>query len=115
MIDNVLATLRAARDLVARPGGWSKGAYVRDGIISLNIDEQTIGEFVFCHGKDYCAFCVEGAVLFVAPGLQSAALDLLERAAGCAFLYRWNDAPGRKQSEVVTLFDRAIALAEGES
>lgn len=88
-----LDVLIAARELVARPGGWCQ-----------EID----------HLDDYgtVAHCAQGAIAWARPSIAAgrAALDALSVVVGTDYpaISDWNDDPSRTQAEVVAAFDRAI-------
>lgn len=99
--------LKAARDLLAKDGGWTQGQYARD-IEGFMVPETS--PLAVC-------FCADGA-LFRARSAEDAdfealtrAEDALLKAAGVQNIVHWNDAPERTQAEVVALFDAAIAKA----
>lgn len=97
-----LDVLIAARDLIARPGGWTQGYIAR-----LGDDRPCTYEYSYA-----AKFCLAGAVakvaLHIRPLTQFTALfHWLDEFAGGS-LTRWNDAPERTQADVVALLDRAI-------
>lgn len=91
--------LKAARELVARPGGWTQEAFARD-------DE---GQQTQSRSRDAVCWCAEGALKASRSGF--AEFDFLQKLLGLPIAV-WNDEPGRTQADVVAAFDRAIALAE---
>ena len=96
--------LRAARALIAAPGGWTQGASARD----------SNGRAIVSHSPSAVCFCSGGA-LFRVNGHYLENREALRRAMNCDNLVDWNDVLGRTQAEVVAAFDRAIALAEEEA
>ncbi len=90
--------LKEARELVARPGGWTQGTFA----------ETAEGTAVNESDPSAVAFCMMGACLRVGGGLGT--IDLLRPIIGQPAT--WQDQDGRTQAEVVAAFDRAIALAE---
>lgn len=54
-----LEILKAARELIAKPGGWCQRAYARDSI-RWPVSFESGGA---------CAFCAEGAILRTGAGL----------------------------------------------
>ena len=94
--------LSAARELVAKEGGWTQRHYARGA-------DGTYADFN--HKKAVC-FCTLGALYRVGlpePSALNDAESLLLKAAGVENIVVWNDAPGRTQADVVALFDAAIA------
>jgi hypothetical protein len=91
-------TLRAAkRHLLTH--GWTQGCYRNE----TTEEVCTVGAIV-CVTKDQRA--------------QIAALELMQaelQLASSSYnpLVGWNDTPGRQPEEVLALFDRSIARAEG--
>lgn len=86
--------LKAARKMIARPGGWSQG------MIQL---------------EDRC--CALIAIYRVsASGWQTTrgAYGHFATAIGSKDIEGWNDTPGRTQQEVIAKFDQAINLAKQE-
>lgn len=105
--------LRGARELVARPGGWTQKALGRDE----NGDELVAGYSGSGLLRSVCV-CAEGAVCFVDFLHRHAAMRALRLAIDPSDLtdvHRWNDAKHRTQAEVVAAFDRAIASLEAKS
>jgi hypothetical protein len=100
-----LDVLVAARDLVARPGGWCQGQSARGAD----------GAAVYLGRTPAAKHCALGACYVSCGGMPaqfSEAVKLLNKAAG-DHVIAWNDRPTRTQAEVVAAFDRAIAAAEG--
>lgn len=96
--------LRAARELISDPARWTKGACARDRKgepLYAGYDPQAVR---------WCAF---GAVEKIGRTNRErfAAVDVLNKAS-----YSWlpavNDNEGREA--VISVYDRAIALAEQE-
>lgn len=97
--------LREAKRLIKK--GWTRGAWARIG------KDAT-------HSSDPAAtcFCASGALFRVSAGdLRRVASDYLRRGARLrtSEIPKWNDAPGRKKSQVLAAFDKAIQLAEADS
>lgn len=101
-----LETLRAARELIAKPGGWTQEFFAR------NASGERTNKF----GPDAVCFCAYGAIDRAAGHSFSEAdrrfMEALFDATGRDDVADWNDAPGRTQAEVVALFDKAIAAEE---
>lgn len=102
-----VAKLKAARELIAKPGGWTKGHYARDasGALAASTDEAAT------------CFCAVGAVLRVNGGNFGVSQPLLEGIAAqvpTTSLPVWNDAMERTQAEVVAAYDAAIAAEEAK-
>lgn len=96
-MSNVVQVLKDARRLVAENWGQGNGLNDPKG----------------CH-------CIYTAVYDVSGGVdsrfRSPALRTLCRSANLppdGEIWDWNDAPGRTQSEVLALFDKAIASLAG--
>lgn len=104
---DVIETLKKARDLIAREGGWTQGAYARDAAGSA----CSIGANAQC-------FCTLGALRLASDGdrdLARAAAAALRDRHSMVWIDDWNDTPGRTQAEVVALFDAAIAAEEARN
>jgi hypothetical protein len=109
-------TLRAARALIAEKG-WTQGSVAVDAA----------GKLTDAADLDRAAcFCAWGAVIAVTRfhdneecrAIERDACRLLARAIGkssIGHIIIWNDEAGRTREEVLTAFDKAIALAETES
>jgi len=104
-----LQILRDARELLSDEKRWTQGALGRDENGVLLCADQ------LDRAQCYCAF---GGLLaagddattgdFRALPLLIDAIDLQPDAG----IGDWNDAPDRTHADVLTAFDRAIALAE---
>ncbi len=96
--------LKAARELLARPNGWTTEAAARDAT----------GRAVFTDSASAVCFCAYGAMWAVGVPASDITPEelLLEQAIDGEMIAAWNDTTGRTQAEVVAAFDRAIALAE---
>lgn len=113
-----LETLKAARRLLSVPGAWTTETYAKDG---RGCDVLPEDETASC-------WCILGALYRVTqhcpnaetnhPDVEDAAQQLLS-AGGLPWpsllgthaterVFRWNDAPGRTQEEVLEVFDKAI-------
>jgi hypothetical protein len=91
MENQIAEKLKEARALIER--GWCQKSFEKDG-----------------------RYCIEGAVMTLYDSLDTgqykAVLTALESEIDTVSLISWNDRRGRKQHEVLDLFDRAIAKAE---
>lgn len=99
--------LRAARALIEVPERWTKCAFARDakGIVVSEDEESAV------------CFCVLGAIYRHPPSpLTDGARWFLDESLPETFLGvgTFNDHPSTTHADVLALFDRAIALAEGE-
>lgn len=96
---NTHETLKAARELIAKPENWTRGAYARSALRRrVNIGSE----------KAVC-FCAVGAIKTVCdedPFVEVPAYKALEDAFGNA-PEEFNDC--RTHAEVLAGFDRAIA------
>jgi hypothetical protein len=87
--------LRVARKLIETPDKWCKGSMELDG-----------------------AFCAIGACLKAVGGsapwdkMVIALQQALQQAGPCASVALWNDALTTTHTDILALFDRAIAAAE---
>lgn len=104
-----LALLKAARDLLARDGGWTQSACARDAA-GHEVDELS---------DRAVAFDPLGAITRAGrhAGADARAIAMAHLRDGIGFktLGDWNDAPGRTQAEAVALLDAAIAATGGPS
>ena len=106
---NVIECLRGARDILARDGAWTRGAFARDNL--HRPCSAGSGEAV--------TFCAIGACQRVVRHLPyqegsntlDAAITHLHRCAGMA-IDTYNDMLETKRDEVVGMFDCAIERAE---
>lgn len=102
-----VTVLRKARELIARPGGWTQGASARDargGVVSIAKDTATC----------FCTLGSLGAAAAVTGFLYWSARDAFRLANEEAMevgIALWNDAPERTQADVVAAFDKAIEHA----
>ncbi|MDI3261174.1 MAG: hypothetical protein QJR02_15925 [Sinobacteraceae bacterium] len=102
MSRGIVTVLTRARDLVARPGGWTQEEGARDDM----------GRPVPVFSPDACSFCSMGAIARACEDRHfEKGWDILRTALGGRLVAPWNDAPERTQAEVVAAFDRAIELA----
>lgn len=95
--------LRGARALIAT--GWTQGAWARDR------DDKVVHP----RDGDACCWCLDGAIVAVSDvplGESGLAFEALANIQPLPMI--WNDQPGRRQSEVLALFDRAIAALSSE-
>lgn len=99
--------LRAARKLIEVPGRWIRGTYAR---------VNKTGQATRATSPDAKCWCALGA-------LRAANCDdtdsseeryYLEQAlpVGHYYVHRMNDDPRTKHKDILSLFDRAIALAD---
>lgn len=98
------AILRAARERIARPEAWTRGAYWRD------VNGQD------CAQPDAVCFCALGAIR-ASGGIDDAsppakALKAVVRALGYSYVHDWNDDTPTTHADVLAAFDRAIAEQE---
>ena len=95
--------LRAAADLLAKPGAWTQGALARG---ATRRPTMALSKRAVC-------WCAKGAMAAVSWYGETyfAALGALEVVAGDSIV-DWNDTPGRTQEEVVAAFHKAADLAE---
>jgi hypothetical protein len=105
---SALEVLQKARELIAKPGGWTQGAYAR-----------TADGFLISERNDNAScFCSVGAVSRSSDISEDigSAFDFLHNAMPPRFtaagIIGFNDSPDTTQADVVALFDRAIKLAE---
>ena len=101
---SALATLQAARELLAVPERWTQGCNARNasGAPAMGGDQPV-------------SFCLDGALQEVArlADAESAGRllnEVLETRHGYAFV-DWNDRGERTHAEVLALLDKAIELA----
>jgi hypothetical protein len=98
-----LEILKAARELLAVPERWTKGAFGRDS--------NDLSRFLLSVHKAVC-FCSQGAI----ESVQLLALDQAKEIAAlfgfATWSQVWNDAPERTHAEVLARFDEAIAKLE---
>lgn len=97
--------LRAAKAKIAARKNWCKGTQAKN----------SRGDGVPARHPDACKWCVEGALRFVTHGQGQPFIDslrLMSSAVGTD-VHVFNDRDGRKHSEIMEAFDKAIALAEG--
>jgi hypothetical protein len=92
-----LAVLRAAREGIARPGGWCQGVYTKgEAHCALGWLAEAMGQHRVYQSTKLFADRMFGPLL---PPLYD---DLIA----------FNDTPPIDQSEIVYMFDRAIARLE---
>lgn len=115
MQNEVLAVLRAARELIAVPAHWTKG------VAAMNADGYEVDALCV----DATCFCTVGA-LNRATRTQEAAAEraydlykaarerLVNKALRGSGLVDFNDHPGTTHEDVLAMFDAAIAELEGE-
>lgn len=108
MTKNLKQILLSTRDLIA--SGWTQNVHARN----------TYGLPVPYFSEEATCFCLNGALLRVVRSEMENSLEKGEKVffavedllLACQSAYiTWNDAPGRTQVEVLSLLDRAIALA----
>jgi hypothetical protein len=100
MADHIADTLDRAADLIEPEGAWTQGWFARD--------ER--GRGVLEDAAEAVCFCIFGALMRVSQDDADDALDILRSVIPEGISY-WNDAPGRKQSEVVAKLREAAAKA----
>ena len=101
---NIADVLQKARDLIATPDNWTQGEYARDGH----------GHATRPRNSRAVCWCSSGAIMKVMDVDYSPddALAVLHQAGGFQWdmnIPKWNDSMNRKHSEVLALFDAAIA------
>jgi hypothetical protein len=101
--------LRAALELLADPSNWTQRAYARDNL----------GRNCATWSPNACQWCMEGALYKVGGNSPEAVqalrvLYLSLPASEQRHPYRYNDAKGRKHSEIIAVMRQALALAEAE-
>ena len=106
---DVAEVLERAADLIEPEGKWTQDAFAR-----------TEKGFPIGPREDNAAcFCLRGAIIragdFSTEREFPAAINRALRLSTAARAVRWNDAPGRTQSEVVAKLREAAALARSLS
>ena len=103
---STVEVLREARELISDPSHWTQGALAR-GIDGKASDVMyPLGCVV--------SWCASGACLRVGGLVEGyRALELLRRAIGSRGAATYNDS--HTHAEVLAMFTKAIALAEGEA
>jgi hypothetical protein len=100
------AILRRAVTIVKR--GWRQGMSASKGI-GLQVDPQS---------PEATHWCALGAINRAAGkdtlGQMEFAGECLRRATGTEFVHSWNDASGRKKSQVIAALRKAARIAERE-
>jgi hypothetical protein len=103
--------LIAAKALIATPAQWTKDSCARDGngrsVEGALVDEGKIG---FPGASCFCTYGAMYEVLGREPGKNCDAWDYLEDAVGISPI-SFNDSPDRGHSDVLEMFNKAIALA----
>lgn len=107
---NTVEILKAARELISDEKRWTQGELARD----------MFGIYADYDSDDAVCFCSEGAIRRVTITVPSDerlrarqdAWGALNKAAG-GNIVTFNE--GRTHSEVLAVFDRAIACAESEA
>jgi hypothetical protein len=113
--DEVLDLLRCARERVARPGGWCKDNFDISWATASGLNLES-------------SYCAIGALplrrthdLYDNTGPVAYLCKELPWGYKMPWIPKWhavmiyNDMPGRTQTEIVALFDRAIARREREA
>lgn len=97
---SVREVLVAARERIAKPGGWTQRAYARDAE----------GRATAIFGGRAVCYCALGALTSVDadPYVYAVLRNVVEVSTDL-----WNDAPGRTQAQVIAAFDAAIAAQDG--
>ncbi len=104
---NTTELLIAARKKIATPDRWTKVALARDAK----------GDPTFPFDSDAVCWCIEGSLYSILKG-QSYAIDNAMSVVNIAIgnphltVQLWNDRPERSHSDVMAVFDRAIAISE---
>jgi len=116
-IQPVIDVMEHARDLIARPNGWTQGTMARD----------SEGRYIATRRPEAVCFCAFGAVMrsvddkvkenhaVYSDAHFSIGIHALEDLVENKPIESWNDKEGRTQGEVVSLFDRAIANLKAKS
>ncbi len=105
---SVLDVLRAAREKIATPERWTKGAAARD-VNGGKVDAAS--PLAVC-------WCANGAIYskpspYLRPGLRDSATENLRMLLPIGFyVSTFNDAPTTTHADILALFDRAIAAEE---
>lgn len=110
--------LRAMRELLARPDGWTQGAYARTRPVTQRNAEQN-ENYVESIEHGSC-FCLQGAYSKVTDGKRSQSHYKLDNLLGGCLPEHvssttFNDHPGRTQEEIVGLLDCALAARTSTS
>lgn len=94
--------LRAARALIATPDQWTQGTVARD----------KNGRRAHPESPAARQWCAAGACIATGAGIAAGcALDAVARSKGHLFVTAFNDDPDTTHTDVLALYDRAIALA----
>jgi hypothetical protein len=105
--------LERAAALIARPNGWTKGAFSRD---MFGTADAGNGRWA----SDPTCFCLRGA-LIAAAGMPMDAVEYMTKFPGEGFLedalggrgvIGWNDFDCTSQAEAVAALQRAAAMAK---
>lgn len=102
---SVADVLKRARYLIEKPGSWTRHVMARD----------ELGEWAPWDADDATCFCSLGAILRAGIGtaMTSRAIDAIRAVIPTRLISQFNDDEARDQAEVLSVFDRAIAAAEG--
>lgn len=103
-VEEAVSVLKDARALIARPWGWVRGAYQKPTRA----------------GTGYCALGAMNRAMSMMPlSVRGYALDCLHKALDETTGIEWSsvaefndESPDKRR--VLRLFDKAIAIAEGE-
>lgn len=96
--------LRAARERIATPERWTKGAFRRRAVFSDEVDCECVnGALLGAAGV--------GAFSLIRSG-ASLCLSLAARARGFESASKFNDDRTTTHADVLELLDEAVALAE---
>jgi hypothetical protein len=103
-----------ARELLARPGGWTRGALARAG---------RFGDPVAIGSPKATGFCLSGALMQAAEAEAEYADSTAIYRAACARVLRvlplsqpltvFNDRPKTRKKDVLAVLDKAIAYGQG--
>lgn len=104
----VADVLDAAADLLEKPKGWTQGAYARDA------DGRDVNPYEkWRPSPEAVCFCLYGALAHVA---SQAGMEKTPFLVDPLPSTKWNDTPGRTQSEVVAaLRAAATSTRQGET
>jgi len=105
-MNDVVATLTAARELLSDPVRWTKGRMARDAA----------GERAYSRSPEAVCWCAAGALNKVSSawGVQEAQGILFASVSGKG-IAAFNDDPTTTHADILAAFDRAIAAAKAEA
>lgn len=105
--------LRRARERIATPERWTKGAFARDPADGYDRGDRGALDPDSCLCANGSLFAAHGDVGPPPYGV-SQTLTRAARGRGFETVSKFNDAPETTHADVMALFDDAIALAESE-